>query len=155
MTAPARAGVAAAAALALAMLSPAPAVADDDLVVVPRPGVVFHALGSTDVRGRTAERPRAEALASGYAPCPVCYAARVAPVAAGPTVTPGALTSPSRGLVGLPPPLSPTAVTQPFGERCFLGAGKRATRAPVKDPYREPETIRNPGMEQGAYSEPW
>jgi hypothetical protein len=145
-----------AAVLALAAVVPSPAAGDDgDKVVVSRPGVVFHAVGSGDLRGRGFEKTRDEALTSGYSPCPICFASKIA--AATPTsgLSARVAATSAGGRVGLPPHLIPAPVAQPFGLRCFPSRGGSSTRSAVKNPYREPETIRNPGMEQGAYSESW
>ena len=157
MRASVRAGVALAAVMALAAVVPSPAAGDDgDKVVVSRPGVVFHAAGSNDVRGRGTEKSREEALASGYTPCPTCFAARTVPVASSSVALAARVgAASSGGRLGYPGHQIPAPLAQPFGLRCFPSRGGAGTRAAVKNPYREPETIRNPGHEQGAYSEAW
>jgi hypothetical protein len=141
-------------ALAIAVLMPASTYADDDSVVVSRPGVVFHKAGSGDVRGRGHEKPLADAIAAGYSPCKVCFG-KQQPVnvnaagARGPSPTATASTSFGLRLkpgVGLP------TVTQPFG--LSQGHTKRisgASRA-IKNPYSHhnlSQTFR--GRETGAY----
>ena len=156
MTAYVRAGVALAAVLALAAVVPSPAAGDDgDKVVVSRPGVVFHTIGSGDLRGRGFEKTREEALASGYSPCPICFASKSAPATPASALSARVATTSSSGGFGLAHHRIPDAVAQPFGLRCFPSRGGSSFRAAVKNPYREPETIRNPGPEQGAYSERW
>jgi hypothetical protein len=144
-----------AAVVALLLLVPSIAAGEDgDKVVVSRPGVVFHTVGSGDLRGRGVDKSRDEALAAGYSPCPVCFAAKKVAVAPASGLSFGATVASTRGHVGLPPVLSPAPVSQPFGLRLFgHGRGGGSTQV-TKNPYREPETIRNPGPEQGAYSTP-
>ncbi len=77
---------------AVAILAPELSRGDDAIVVVSRPGVVFHKAGSGDVRGRGHEKTLAGALAKGYVPCERCFARFNSSVATGAGVagTPGA-----------------------------------------------------------------
>ena len=64
-----------AAVVAVALMSGAPARAGEDKVLVSRPGTVFHKAGASDVRGHGVEKSLDSALAAGYTPCRVCFAA--------------------------------------------------------------------------------
>ncbi|MFQ5877647.1 MAG: hypothetical protein ACE5JH_08185 [Acidobacteriota bacterium] len=144
-------------------LAPALSSAGDDegrTVVVSRPGVVFHAVGSDDVRGRGHERPMSEALAAGYVPCKVCFAKDLSLARDGSHITVAASSttfgsSIGRGVV-LGPGRESSLVLQPFGLKfpdrrrghaAGIGEG-------VLNPYAGHETVRFPGLEQGAHGEP-
>ncbi len=75
---------------------------DETLVIVSRPGVVFHKTGSIDVRGRGHERPMTEALASGYVPCKKCFGRPVSEAVNGAGAA-GASTTSSSSVAGLGP----------------------------------------------------
>ena len=125
--------------------------ADEEKVVVSRPGTVFHKPGSTDIRGRGVEKSLDVAMAAGYQPCHVCYAreasaSRLTGASAG-----AAATSFGRGHGGGRP--SPgTSLVQPAGLQVGSLHQPRAGKT-VKDPYEDLDTIRFPAKEQGAYGE--
>ena len=126
--------------------------ADEEKVVVSRPGIVFHKLGSSDVRGRGVEKTLDAAMTAGYIPCHVCFAREASA---------SRLTSPTNGAAAAATfghgnvnghPAPGTTYVQPNGIRIgTLGvAGKHDA---VKDPYADLRTIRTPVREQGAYEE--
>ena len=128
--------------------------ADDSAVIVTRPGVVFHAVGSDDVRGQGHEKPMSEALASGYAPCKLCFGRQISTsqgaggVAATSTSTAFSLSA-GRGVV-IAPGKSSSSVSQPFGLKAPSGRSGSEASHGIKNPYVL-KTIRFPGFEQGAY----
>ena len=70
-------GLAVVFALGVVAVIPALVLADEgETVTVTRPGVVFHAAGSNDFRGRGVERSIGAAINAGYTPCRVCFGAR-------------------------------------------------------------------------------
>jgi hypothetical protein len=141
------------ASIAAFALPAASSVADETMVVVSRPGTVFHKAGSSDIRGRGHEKPLAEALDNGYAPCPVCYASEAksgrisapAPVFAG--INAGR--SGTSTVAALPAPGSGSSL--PFGLRFGRAQGNHAPQGAGLDPYRDVSIVWNPGPEQGAY----
>ena len=122
--------------------------ADEEKVVVSRPGTVFHRAGSSDIRGQGVEKGLDVAMSAGYQPCRVCYATKAAPsttaVASG-----GATVSGARG-GGNGHPSAPSA--QPSGVQ-FGTLSHRSHEGEQEDPYANLRTIRTPGKEQGAYGE--
>lgn len=138
-----------AAVVVAAMLPGGQAGADEEKVVVSRPGTVFHRAGSSDIRGRGVEKGLDVAMAAGYQPCRVCYAkeagaSRLEGASAGAT-----LSSSGKGNGGGHP--SPPSA-QPQGLQ-FGVLGHKAVPDAVQDPYRDLHTIRTPSKEQGAYGE--
>jgi hypothetical protein len=128
-------------------------VADEQSVVVSRPGTVFHRPEATDVRGRGYSKTLGSALAAGYSPCAVCYASTASGRLSAPRLGAGGAAAVAEGGPGYGvPPKSVTEATQPFGlkqpstHRSGLGKGA------VKNPFVDPETLRDPGPEQGAYA---
>lgn len=139
---------------ALVLTVPAPlTVADETTVVVSRPGTVFHRPGSDDVRGRGYTKTLEGALAAGYTPCNACFAS---------VTSAGSLSVPASGAGGAVvgeggpgygiPPKSVQSPTQPFGLKQLSTHRGRSDRGLVRNPYVLPETVRNPGAEQGAYA---
>lgn len=142
-----------AAAIALALLVVIPAVAGDsqgERVVVTKPGVVFHKVGSDDIRGRALEKNVDSALESGYAPCPVCFAKEISLARTGTAEVMGgaAVASYSDGVI---PAATITTVTQPFGLRYARNAYSHARRDAIKSPYEDVYTVIPGRSEQGAY----
>jgi hypothetical protein len=125
--------------------------ADEEKVVVSRPGTVFHRVGSTDVRGRGVEKNLGVAMAAGYQPCHVCFA-REASASRVMGASTGAAAQAGMGQghgYGNGPSSSSG---QPSGLQIgSLGHGPR--EGSVEDPYEDLDTIRRPGKEQGAYTE--
>lgn len=140
------------AAIVVFVLPAASSVADEPMVVVSRPGTVFHKAGSGDVRGRGYEKPLAKALEDGYVPCPACFAAEAkasridvpAPIFSGIIAKSG-----GNALAALPSPGSGS--TLPFGLRFGRPAVSSLHIDAGRDPYADLNTIWNPGPEQGAY----
>jgi hypothetical protein len=122
--------------------------ADEEKVVVSRPGTVFHRAGSSDIRGQGVEKSVDVAMAAGYQPCRVCFAKQAASStlvgASG-----GATVSGSSSGGGRP---SPPASAQPSGVQ-FGTLGHRSHDGETTDPYDSLRTIRTPSKEQGAYGE--
>ncbi len=151
MTITGRTAVTLTAILVVAGLAPALAAGDDDMVVVSRPGVVYHKAGSLDVRGRGHEKPLNEALASGYAPCPICFAGTGGSSGSAALLTTSASQALSRNVVIPPGLIGPSLLTQPFGLKIGTLYPAHGARDGVRDPYQEPRTITHPASEQGAY----
>ena len=146
-----RSGLAVAAALGIVALIPVLAAdSQGDRVLVTRPGVVFHKAGSDDIRGRALQKSMDQALESGYAPCPVCFAKEIQAAAMTTKAGGGATMGGRPGMESIPaPPV--TTVVQPFGLRYAVDYG-RSTREAVRNPY-EHRVMNAPGTaEQGAYS---
>ncbi len=146
--------VAAVSALAglLAAFLPALVSGDEEMVVVTRPGTVFHRAGSTDLRGHGYEKPLAQALASGYLPCQSCFAK----ISSGSLRSGAALGAASAASFGehvvVPPGLrAGSTVSQPFGVQIGRLHSGGQEREGVRDPYEQLETIIKPGKEQGAF----
>jgi len=140
-------------AIALALLIVVPAVAGDnqgDKVVVTKPGVVFHKVGSGDIRGRAVERTVDSALESGYAPCPVCFAKEISLARTGNAeVMGGAATASFSGEAIPAPPVS--TVSQPFGIRYARSVYSHGHKDAIKSPYEDVYTVVPGRGEQGAY----
>ncbi len=140
--------------LAVAALLPGTALADDDSsVVVTRPGVVFHKVGSGDVRGRGHEKSLENALAAGYTPCKICFgkdlSVDVRAAGAGSSAANGGYTG--RGVV-FSTSTQTVTVSQPFGLRGSSGRGIRGASKAIPNPYTLCHvSLRFPGLEQGAY----
>ncbi|MGH9749364.1 MAG: hypothetical protein ACRD5D_07085 [Candidatus Polarisedimenticolia bacterium] len=138
-------------ALGAVLVSAPPASADEERVVVSRPGTVFHKPGSADLRGRGHERTLGAAFAAGYAPCHLCYA----PAAKSGRTSTGTLAGAASGSLtttgGFAIVLSQGSVETPFGLKQGVGEQSGPRRAGGRDPYDDLATIRNPGAEQGAY----
>lgn len=138
-----------AAVVVAAMLPGGQVGADEEKVVVSRPGTVFHRAGSSDIRGQGIEKSVDVAMAAGYQPCRVCFAKQAASStlvgASG-----GATVSGSSSDSGGRP--SPPASVQPSGLQ-FGTLSHRSHNGETKDPYEDLRTIRTPSKEQGAYGE--
>lgn len=149
----ARSGVLLLAAVFVAAVLPGTWVgADEEKVVVSRPGTVFHMAGSTDIRGRGVEKSLDAAMTAGYQPCHVCYArqvsaSRLSGASAGAAAAAGFGRGHGGGL-----PLPGTSVVQPAGLQIGSLYQPHVDKT-VKDPYEELDTIRFPAKEQGAYGE--
>jgi hypothetical protein len=122
--------------------------ADEEKVVVSRPGTVFHRAGSSDIRGQGVEKSVDVAMAAGYQPCRVCFAKQAASSTLVGT-SGGATVSGSSSGGGRP---SPPASAQPTGQQ-FGTLGHRSHDGEQQDPYDSLRTIRTPSKEQGAYGE--
>ena len=148
-----RSGMALAVALGVVALIPVVAgESQGDQVVVTKPGVVFHKIGSDDIRGRGLEKTVDGALEAGYTPCPVCFAKEIQTAKSTTTVRSGAampgVGAPADGIPA--PPVS--TVSQPFGLRFasdYTGGPKDA----VRNPYDELYTVVQGRSEQGAYGQ--
>jgi len=140
-----------AAVVVAAMLPGAMVGADEEKVVVSRPGTVFHRAGASDIRGRGFEKGLDAAMAAGYQPCRVCFATEAsASRVTGASTGAAALAASGRGHGYGHTPSSTSG--QPLGLQ--VGSlGHRSLEGQVKDPYEDLRTIRNPSKEQGAYSE--
>ena len=123
--------------------------ADEEKVVVSRPGTVFHRAGSSDIRGQGVEKSVDVAMAAGYQPCRVCFAKQAASSNLVGTSGGAALSGQSNGGGGRP---SPPASAQPQGVQ-FGTLGHRSHEGEQTDPYSSLRTIRTPSKEQGAYGE--
>jgi len=140
----------------VAMVVTAAFASEGEMVVVSRPGVVFHKAGSGDVRGRGVEKPIDQALASGYVPCTFCFA-RTASAGLKSGATLGATVGSSVSIrsIALPPGLRDTTFTsQPFGVRFGALHAPGLERMALRDPFDPVSTILNPAKEQGAYGTP-
>ena len=138
--------------LAGLLVAPALASGDEEMVLVSRPGTVFHKAGSTDLRGHAYEKTLTQALATGYAPCPVCFAKTPASLAAGSLATTGAAASAFGRSVAIPPGLrNSTLVVQPFGLRQGALHEPGLNRDGIRNPFETVRTITDPPKEQGAY----
>lgn len=148
----ARAGLVVLAAVVVAAMLPGAMVgADEEKVVVSRPGTVFHRAGASDVRGRGVEKGLDAAMAAGYQPCRVCFAKEAsASRVTGASTGAAALAASGRGHGYGHGPSSTSG--QPLGVQ--VGSlGLRSIKGEVQDPYEDLRTIRKPSKEQGAYSE--
>ena len=123
--------------------------ADEEKVVVSRPGTVFHRAGSSDIRGQGVEKGLDAAMAAGYQPCRVCYA-KQAPASNLLGTSGGATVSGSSSGGGGRP--SPPASAQPQGLQ-FGTLSHKSLDGESKDPYEDLRTIRTASKEQGAYGE--
>ncbi len=144
-----------AAAVAVGLLAIIPVLAADSQgsnVVVTRPGVVFHKVGSDDIRGRSVERSVDAALESGYTPCPVCFAKEIAAARSGSVEIPGAGAPAVYGAVSIPAPPA-TTVSQPFGLRYATSKFGRPPKDAIKNPYEEQNQVVPGRAEQGAFDE--
>lgn len=148
----ARAGVLLLAAVAVAAMLPGGMVgADEEKVVVSRPGTVFHRVGSADIRGRGVEKSLEVAMATGYQPCHVCFARE----ASASRVTGASTGAAAQGSMGRGHGYgnAPSSTSgQPSGLQ-FGSLGYRHPEGSVENPYEDLDTIRRPGKEQGAYTE--
>ncbi len=134
-----------------AMLPGAMVGADEEKVVVSRPGTVFHRAGASDIRGRGVEKGLDVAMAAGYQPCRVCFAREAsASTLTGASTGAAALASSGRGHGYGNTPSS--SAGQPLGLQVGK-LGHKSVEGSVKDPYDDLETIKTPSKEQGAYSE--
>ena len=149
-----RSGMAVAVALGVVALIPVLAgESQGDHVLVTKPGVVFHKVGSADIRGRGVERTIDGALEAGYTPCPVCFAKEIQAARTGTPGKPGSAAVASYGVTadGIPtPPVS--TVTQPFGLR-FASDHTRGPKDAVRNPYDDVTSVVQGRAEQGAYSQ--
>jgi hypothetical protein len=140
-------------AVAVAVVLPGVALGDDDsTVVVSRPGVVYHRVGSGDLRGQGMQKSLADAQAAGYIPCPVCFAKETgSSVQIGsPHVAAGTAGSTAQ-VVHLGNGRSTVSVAQPFGLKAFVSGRAHPQQGYVRNPYEDPMTIKSRGREQGAY----
>jgi hypothetical protein len=128
-----------------------PAAADEERVVVSRPGTVFHKPDSEHLRGRAHEKALSSALAGGYTPCHICYAggARSARTPAGSPA--GAAGFSVEGVGTYVITLSSGSLETPFGLKQGIGERASSGRVGIDDPYDDLRTVLNPGAEQGAY----
>ncbi len=156
MKTPGRAAVLLALAGLVAIVVTAAFASEGEMVVVSRPGVVFHKLGGGDIRGRGFEKPIDQALASGYVPCAFCFARSAsAGLKSGATLGAAGASSVSIRSIGLPPGLRGTTPTlQPFGVRFGALHAPGLERLALRDPFEPVSTILNPAKEQGAYGTP-
>jgi hypothetical protein len=140
------------AAVVLAAMLPGGMVgADEEKVVVSRPGTVFHRVGSTDIRGRGVEKSLGVAMAAGYQPCHVCFA-REASASRVTGASTGAVAQAGMGRGHGYGNAPSSSAGQPSGLQ--LGSlGYRHHEGGVENPYEDLGTIRRPGKEQGAYTE--
>jgi hypothetical protein len=122
--------------------------ADEEKVVVSRPGTVFHRAGSSDIRGQGVEKGLDVAMAAGYQPCRVCYAKQAAPSTMAGTSGGATVSGAAKG--GNGHPSAPSA--QPSGVQ-YGTLGHRSHEGEQLDPYENLRTIRTPSKEQGAYGE--
>jgi len=144
-----------AAAVAVGLLAIIPVLAADSQgnnVVVTRPGVVFHKMGSDDIRGRSVERSVDAALESGYTPCPVCFAKEIAAARSGSVEIPAGASPAVYGAVSIPAPPS-TTVSQPFGLRYATSKFGRPPKDAIKNPYEDQNQVVPGRAEQGAFDE--
>ncbi len=138
--------------LGLVALVPARASGDDgQTVLVTRPGVVFHAIGSKDVRGRGYQKSVTEALATGYVPCRICFANVAVSRTLGPTSGGASAASFSGAAAAVSAAASGSSTS-------LTTNGRSAThRPPVEKPALwDPYLIRvwvNRGSEQEGYTE--
>lgn len=132
------------------MLPGGQAGADEEKVVVSRPGTVFHKAGSSDIRGRGVEKGVDAAMAAGYQPCRICYAKEAAASRLVGASTGTAAVTGSASASGRP---SPPASAQPQGLQVGVLFGHKSIEGEVRNPYDELRTIRTPSKEQGAYGE--
>lgn len=148
----ARAGVLLLAAVVLAAMLPGGMVgADEEKVVVSRPGTVFHLVGSADIRGRGVEKSLEVAMAAGYQPCHVCFARE----ASASRVTGASTGAAAQGSMGRGHGFGNTPSSS-SGQPSGLQIGSLSNRSHevgIEDPYEDLDTIRRPGKEQGAYTE--
>lgn len=139
---------------AVPLLAPSGAVADDVQVAISHPGVVFHKVGSEDLRGQGVVKTLEEAQSAGYLPCQVCFGVvKSAPAHAlngGLSTAIATRATVSMVHVGGPGRSTGTIVAQPFGQRAF-GGHRGVARGSLKNPYDPLMTVRNPGKEQGAF----
>ncbi|HXH27678.1 MAG TPA: hypothetical protein VNL37_01465 [Candidatus Polarisedimenticolia bacterium] len=142
-------------ALALAVVLPGLAFADDDsTVVVTRPGVVYHKIGGSDIRGQGVQKSLSEAQAAGYTPCRVCFAKEIASsVKATPPAGAGSVASSAHVVHVGGPGKTGVSVSQPFGVKAFPSGRVHPETGFVRNPYDEPMTVKERGREQGAYGE--
>jgi len=152
MNAPGRTAVFLALAGLLVALAPVLA-GDDETVLISRPGTVFHKSGATDMRGRGLERPLSQVLATGYTPCPVCFA-KSTQANLRVSGTPGAAASPASGdALAIPHgQRGSLTVTQPNGVQVGrVNPPGGAERGGIPNPFEQVSKIINPGKEEGAY----
>lgn len=123
--------------------------ADEEKVVVSRPGTVFHRAGSSDIRGQGVEKGLDAAMAAGYQPCRVCYAKQAAASKLVGSSGGATVSGSSNGGGGRP---SPPASAQPQGLQ-FGTLSHKSLDGESKDPYESLRTIRTASKEQGAYGE--
>ena len=148
-----RSGMALAVALGVVALIPVVAgESQGDQVSVTKPGVVFHKVGSSDIRGRSVEKTVDGALEAGYTPCPVCFAKEIQTAKTATTARSGAAAaSYGASTDGIPaPPV--TTVSQPFGFR-YAEDHTGSPKDSVRNPYDELYTVVNGRAEQGAYGQ--
>jgi len=141
-------------AVALGVVALIPVLAGEsqgDQVVVTKPGVVFHKVGSEDIRGRGVGKTIDGALEAGYTPCPSCFAKEIQAAKTGTMAKSGAATA-SYGASGESIPAPPVStVTQPFGLR-YASDHTGSAKDGIRNPYDELYTVVQGRSEQGAYS---
>jgi len=149
-----RSGMAVAVALGVVALIPVLAgESQGDHVLVTKPGVVFHKVGSDDIRGRGVEKTIDGALEAGYTPCPVCFAKEIQAARTGTPGKPGSAATASYTAAADSIPAPPvTTVTQPFGLR-FATDHTRGPKDTVRNPYDELYSVVQGRAEQGAYGQ--
>jgi hypothetical protein len=153
MNAPGRTAVFLALAGLLVALAPVLA-GDDETVLISRPGTVFHKSGATDMRGHGLERSLSQVLASGYTPCPVCFA-KSTQANLRVSGTPGAAASPVSGEATAIPhgQRGSLTVTQPNGVQVGRVNAPGGQPGGIHNPFEQVSKIINPGKEEGAYGD--
>ena len=153
MKSPIRSGMALAVALGVVALIPVVAgESQGDRVLVTKPGVVFHKVGSDDIRGHGVEKSIDGALEAGYTPCPICFAKEIQSAKTAGFAKPGAAAAVSTTAADSIPAPPVSTVTQPFGLR-FASDYTRGPKDTVRNPYEELYTVVQGRAEQGAYSQ--
>ncbi len=149
---PGRAAVVLAFGALLVALVPVLAVGEEDMVVISRPGVVFHRVGSADVCGRGIEKGLDQALSAGYIPCRVCFgkATGMAPLM-GPTALSASSLPGGQHVIVPRGQLGSTVISQPNGVQSGVLYESGVGRGGVRNPYDPVQTVTQPGKEQGAY----
>ena len=118
--------------------------------MVSRPGVVFHKVGSADIRGRGVEKTLDAAMAAGYIPCQVCFAREASASRLMSPTSGGAATATFGPGGGKGHPSPGSTSLQPSGIK--IGTLQHAYHDDaVEDPYADLRTIRTPVRQQGAY----
>jgi hypothetical protein len=146
--------VALVAAALLVTVLPAIAMCDEESVVVSRPGVIFHKVGSQDVRGHAYGKSLSQAVAAGYTPCPICFGK--AESSARPAMTAGAFGS-SFAMGHLVVAASQAGgvfvIHQASGVQLGVVHAQGSGGRGIPDPYILNQTMRiKPLAEEGAYS---
>jgi hypothetical protein len=129
------AAIALAVGLGIVALVPTRATGDDgQTVLVTRPGVVFHAVGSKDLRGHGYQKSVTDALAAGYVPCRICFAHAQVSRTSGPASGGGAAASFSGAAAAISPATSGSATSLATNGRSGFHHSPVEDHG-VKDPY--------------------